>query len=425
MGHTQYNLSAFGAMKSLLTLVAFVGISLGVRAQVTIEQCYDSARVNYPLIVGYDLIDKTKHYSLRNASLAYAPTMSLMGQATYQSQTISLPFAVPGVDPIPKEQYKIAVDLQQAIWDGGLVRAQRKNIIADADVQKLSLDVDLYAIRDRVNNLFFGILLLDKQLSVNDLYNEELWRNFRNIESYVQGGLSNAADLDAVSVEIIANNQRRVAIGASRKAYMLMLGQLVGFEVDSIVEPVIQDVDQTEINRPELTLFESQQRLADSKLYAINAKGMPRLGLFAQGAYGNPGLNLLKAGFTPYAIGGVRLTWDFSGWYSSANDKKLIELQKRNIDAARQTFLFNTELELKQNRGEIERIEAQIVDDDRIIALRDNIKRSAQAKVEGGTMTVNEMMREVTAQNEAILAKQTRLVELLLEQYNLKYRTNN
>lgn len=415
-------------MKRLTVILAALLLPLTAAAQITIEACYDSARANYPLIVRYDLIEKTKQYSLRNAALAYVPKFSISGQATYQSDVTALPFSIPGysIDPIPKDQYKAVAELQQAIWDGGAVRAERKNIMASTEVEKRSLDVDLYAIRERVNQLFFGIMLFDRQIELNDLYNDELWRNFRNVESYVDGGLANAADLDAVSVEILVNSQNRSALVASREAYCGMLSALTGVKIDKIAPPsVIPTVDSRTINRPEIELFDAQKTLADARRYAISAKGLPRIGLFAQGAYGNPGLNFLQAGFTPYAIGGVRVTWDFSGWYSAANDKKLIELQKRNIDAIQETFLFNTRLDLQRNEGEIKRLRAQMDDDDRIIKLRNNITRAAEARVEGGTITVTDMMREVTAENQARLTKSLHEVELLMEIYNIRYKTNN
>lgn len=414
-------------MKRLVVIFAAICISFGALAQTTIEECYSSARANYPLIVRYDLIEKTKQYSLANASLAYVPKFSISAQATYQTDVTALPFTVPGyaIDPIPQDQYKAVAEIQQAIWDGGAVRAERKNIMASSLVDNRSLDVDLYAIRERINNLYFGILLFDRQIEQNDLYNDELWRNFRNIESYVAGGLANSADLDAVSVEILSNNQRRAALTASREAYCSMLSVLTGLRIDKIQTPHTLSIDSKEINRPEMELFDAQKALADSRKYAITAKGLPRLGLFAQGAYGNPGLNFLKAGFTPYAIGGVKVSWDFSGWYSASNDKKLIEIQKRNIDAMQETFLFNTRIALKQDEGEIKRLRAQMEDDDKIISLRGNIKRAAEAKVQGGTLTVVEMMREVTAENQARLAKSLHEVELLLEIYNIRFKTNN
>ncbi len=418
------------AMKRILaTLTILLAMPLLCSAQqrVTIEECYQNAQQNYPLIARYSLIEKTKEYSLKNASLAYVPKFAIDAQATYQTQVIALPFEIPGISipSVSKDQYKASAELQQAIWDGGVVRAQRKNLMATADAEQKSLDVDIYELRGRVNSLFFGVLLLDRQLEATDLLNEELWRNFRLVESYLGGGIATSADLDAVSVEIISNNQRRAAIESSRKAYLDMLSMLTGLSVGAVEEPSAVEVDYHTINRPEIDMFEAQRSVVEAQKYAISARGLPRIGLFVQGAYANPGLNFFESGWTPYAIGGVKLSWDFSGWYSSSNDKKLIEMQKRNIDALEQTFKFNTNLSLKANLGEIERLRTQLEDDDKIIRLRGNVKRAAQAKVEGGTTTVNEMLREVTAENEAIIKRSTHEIELLKELYDIKYKTNN
>lgn len=408
----------------LILLVPLV--SANAQAPTTIEQCYLCARENYPLAKRYGLIEQAKEFNVKNAGKAYLPQIGVSAKASYQTESTQSP--IPQVPlNMPLDQYLVAVEVNQAIWDGGTAKAQKRGIEAGAAVETRQLDVDLYALNDRINNLYFGILTLDEQLALNDLLDAELKRNEATVSSYINGGIANAADLDAVRVELLDNRQKRAAIVASREAYVSMLSSLVGFRVDQIEKPVrpLFVGDTLPVRRPELTLMDAQRTAADTKRLEITAAKTPRIGAFVQGAYGQPGLDMFKTGLTPYAIGGLKLSWNVSGFYTSKNNKAKIEVEKNSIEAARETFLFNTNLELEQSTAEIKRIKAQMVDDDQIIELRGNIKRSAEAKVAQGTLTVTEMLREVTAENAAMRTRALHEVELLMTLYDIKYKTNN
>lgn len=409
----------------LFLAIVFFGV-LSSRGQTSIEQCYRAARENYPLAKRYGLIEQAKEFNVKNAGKAYLPQIGVSAKASYQTEATKSPIPAFSLS-LPLDQYAVSVEVNQAIWDGGTAKAQKRGIEAGAAVETRQLDVDLYALNDRINNLYFGILTLDEQLALNDLLDAELKRNEATVSSYINGGIANAADLDAVRVELLDNRQKRAAIVASREAYINMLSSLVGFAVEQIEKPArpLFLGDTLPVRRAELTLMDAQRAAADIKRLEITAAKTPRLGAFVQGAYGQPGLDMFKSGFTPYAIGGLKLSWNISGFYTSKNNKAKIEVEKNSIEAARETFLFNTALELEQTAAEIKRIKAQMVDDDQIIELRGNIKRSAEAKVAQGTLTVTEMLREVTAENAAMRARALHEVELLMTLYDIKYKTNN
>ncbi|MEG0814387.1 MAG: TolC family protein [Mucinivorans sp.] len=395
-------------------------------AQTTVEQCYQGARENYPLTKRYDLIEKTKQYSLKNAAHAYLPQGGLSAKATIQTDVLTIP--MPGVPELSKDQYQVGLEINQAIWDGGAVHAQKQSIKAGAQVESRQLDVDLYTLNDRVNNLFFGILTLNEQLVLNDLLRDELQRNLVTIGNYVASGIASSSDLDAVKVEILDNRQKRASILASRDAYMAMLNALVGFQIKELVKPNIDtygQIDTLEIKRPELSLFNAQVASIDTKRYAITAQNMPQIGAFVQGAYGDPGLDMFKLGFTPYAIGGVRLSWNFGKLYNIKNEKAKIEVEKNTVNATREAFLFNTNLELEETKAEVRRLRTQMNDDEQIILLRGNIKRASEAKVAGGTLSVSDMLSDVTAENAAMQNKALHEIELLMTIYKIKYKTNN
>ena len=414
----------------IFTLSLFVCVS-GMYGQVTLEECQRKTQDNYPLVRQYDLIEKTQEYNLENVAKGYLPQFALSAKASYQSDVTELPIKIPGVDikGMPKDQYQVMVELQQNIWDGGGIKMQKKQATTEADVEKEKLKVDMYALNNRVNDLYFGILLLDEQLKQNALLQDELERNFRQISSYFENGIANQADLDAVKVEQLNTRQKRIELSFSREAYLKMLSLLTGEELSpetTLEKPVPEKMVNaaSEIHRPELSLFDAQTTGLNVQEKALNVRHLPRFGLFVQGAYGNPGLNMLKNEFSPYYIAGARLSWNFGSLYTLKNDRRVIENKRQQLGSNRDVFLFNTRLQVTQQDQAVRSVEKQMRDDDEIIRLRTNIRRSAEAKVANGTLTVTEMLRELTNESLARQAKAMHEIQRLQGIYQMKYITN-
>lgn len=420
-------------MKRMVFSLSFILFVSGMYGQVTLEECQRKTQDNYPLVRQYGLVEKTKEYNLENAARGYLPQFALSAKASYQSEVTEIPVKLPGVDlkGLPKDQYQVMLELQQKIWDGGGIRMKKKQTTAEAEVEKEKLNVDMYALNSRVNDLYFGILLLDEQLKQNALLQDELERNYRQISAYVENGIANQADLDAVKVEQLNIRQKRVELVSSRSAYLKMLSLLIGEELsqETVLEkPVPQSSDilaVSEIRRPELSLFDAQGAGLQVQEKALNVRHLPQLGLFVQGAYGNPGLNMLKNEFSPYYIAGVRLSWNFGSLYTLKNDRRVIENKRQQLDTNRDVFLFNTRLEMTQQDKAIRSLEKQMQDDNEIIRLRTNIRKSAEAKVANGTLTVTEMLRELTNESLARQSKALHEIQRLMGIYQLKYTTNH
>lgn len=428
-------------MKRLFMLTAFlIGISPAfLKAQeFTLEECQQQAQAYYPLIKRYGLIEKTKEYTISNANKGYLPQFSLSAKASYQSDVTEIPIELPGMDirGMRKDQYQAMLQLDQVVWDGGNIHAQKEVTRATSEVDKQKLEVDMYAINERVNHLFFGILLLEEQLEQNLAMQEELQRNYDNVKAYVKNGIANQADLDAVKVEQLNNMQQQHTLEATHRAYSEMLKIMINHPTP-LTGNVLKKPDVNTllyrgetfsaglIHRPELNLFAAQDRQLEARRKQLTAKNLPKLGLFVQGAYGNPGLNMLKNEFSTYYVAGVRLSWNFGNLYTRKNESRQLTLNQQDVNVQKETFLFNTHLEVTQNNSEIRKLTELMKNDDEIISLRNNIKKSAQAKVANGTLTVTEMLREVTAEN---LAKQDKIlheIQLLSAVYELKYTTNH
>ncbi len=422
-------------MKKLVILNLIFLCNLVAFAQITIHDCYEKAQANYPLIKQYGLIEKSKEYNLSNAGKGYLPQITFSGKATYQSDVTKIPidFSQLGIQGISiptlsKDQYNATVDVNQVLWDGGTIKSKRESVRTSSEVEKKNLAVELYSINDRINQLYFGILLFDAQIEQNKFYREELQRNYDRISSCIQNGIANQADLDAVKVEQLKAIQNKSQLTHSKKAYMDMLSAMTGEKLNPdarLVKPEQITWLNTSIQRPELELYSAKIKNLEAQNKEINAGLMPKFGLFFTGGYGKPGLNMLSDKFEAYYIAGATLSWNFSRLYTNKNSKQLIQNNINSVLTQQETFLFNTNLDISKKQSEIDKYLDQIKYDDDIVALRTSVKQSSEAKMTNGTLSGIDLMRDVNAED---LAKQDKIlheIELLLAMYNLKYVTNN
>lgn len=409
--------------------VLFLFLSISVNAQqITVEACQEKARANYPLVKQYNLIEQTADYNLSNANKGYLPQLMLSAKGTLQSDAISITIAGNKMNQ-DKDQYQAVLEASQVIWDGGVIKAQKQINSAGSEIEKQKLEVDLFALNERVNQLFFGILLLNEQVKQNDILQSELLVNYNRVEAYKQNGVANQSDLDAIKVEQINSIQRETELKSTNKSYCIMLSTLTGLTINEQTElskPLINLslLKDTVNHRPELGMFEAQNKLYDSQKSLLNAGNLPKIGLFAQAGVGKPGLNMLSNALSDFYIGGVRLSWNLSGYYTQRNNINKLEVNKKNVDIQKETFLFNTDLKTKQQQTEIEKLQTVITNDDEIIRLRENIKKSATAKVDNGTLTVSDLIREINAENQARQVKSLHEIQLIMSVYQLKNNIN-
>ena len=403
-------------------------------AQLSIETCYRKAQANYPLIQRYGLIEKTEAYNLSNAAKGYLPQISFSAQASYQSDVTKIPFdpaelGFEGIEipSVSQDQYKATLDVNQAIWDGGMVRSEKQVHRTQAEVERKDLDVSLYAINDRVNQLFFGILLADAQIKQNQVLQAELERHCAQVSSYIENGVANQSDLDALRVDLLQAKQQEAQYAHTKRAYVSMLSKLIGKEIREKTEFVRPEVVRPLVgrnNRPELALYEAQIQNLKAQDARIRAGLMPRLGLFVTGGYGKPGLDMLENDFKAYYLAGVKLSWNIGNFWTKKNDQAKIQTSIRSIEAARETFIFNTDLDIAQRNSTIDTYFEQLKYDDEIIALHASVRRASEAKMANGTLSGTDLTRDIHAEQSAIQNKILHEMELLLAIYNLKYVTN-
>jgi outer membrane protein TolC len=399
------------------------------RPKWSIEELQQRAEKNYPLAKQYGLIEQSRDYTLSNASKGYLPQLGLSARATFQSDVTQLPAAMPGVKPMNKDQYQAVVELNQTIWDGGAIEAQKKLARASSETELKRAEAELYAVRERVNQLFFGTLLIEEQLRQTDIFISELSNSFKKISAFVDNGIATKSDLDAVRVEILKADQKREELTMTNSTYRDMLAALTGVQEvkDNILIKPKADLHNAsgEINRPELGVFDAQMKLLTSQESGIKASTMPRFNLFLQGGYGNPGLNMLKNEFSTYYIGGVRLVWNFGSFYTKGNSIKQLESSRERIRVQRETFLFNNSLAERQQINEVDKLAKQLATDEEIIGLREGIKKAAEKRLEEGTISVSDLIREINAENLARQERATHEIMHLMAIYSIKYLKNN
>lgn len=415
-------------IRTFLLLCAW-SLSMISQAQITLESCQQQARENYPLVRQYELLQLAEKYTLSNVAKGNLPQISLSGKISYQSEATTFPFEIPGlgIKGLPKDQYQALVEIKQNVWDGGKIRHQKAQVKAVTEENARQLDTSMYALEERVNQVFFGILLLDEQRTQNKLLEEELVRNLKTVEAYRMNGTANDADVDAVQVEILQTKQQRIQLENNRTAYLRMLSLLTGKEFPAqaqLIRPEPVATTSSGFNRPELRWYEAQEQTVAIQRKGLQSGYLPSFSLFAQGAYGNPGLDILKDKFRAYYLVGARFTWNFGSLYTLKNDRKKLDNQLQKIQNERDLFLFHTQLQVAEENGTIQSLRQQMKKDEEIIRLRENIRRSAQAKVANGTLSVSDMLKEITAENLARQAKAVHEVQLLMHLHQRKHLTN-
>ena len=415
---------------NLLVSLFILAAGISQAQSLTLAQCYELAKKNYPLIKQRALISQSKEFSVANLRSGYLPQLSINGQATYQSAVTQVPISLPGLDikPLSKDQYKIYADINQNLFDGNNIKNQSLVQETSARVEDQKLEVELYKVNDRINQIFFGVLMMDEQARQIELIQNDLKSSLTKVEASIANGVAFKTSADILQAELLKTEQRIIETRSNRKAFLQMLGLFINQELNEktvLEKPLAFDTAPDAINRPELSLYNFQTELLGSQYKLNNTKVLPKMSLFAQGGYGRPGLNALLNEFSTYYIGGLRLSWNIGGYYNLARDKQLLDVNVQALNAQKETFLFNTKVSLKQQSGEITKLQELIAVDRKIIDLRARIKSTAKAQLDNGVITANDYLRELNAEDQASENLIFHGIQLLLNQYAYKTTSGN
>ena len=401
----------------------------------TLEECQQAAERNYPLIQQYDLINKTTELTVSNIQKGWLPQVSASAQATYQSDVVSFPdemqalYQQMGINMkgLTKDQYRVGIDVQQTVFDGGAIRSQKEIARAQGQVQQVQNEVNIYKVRKRVNEMYFALLLIDEQMKLNTDLQELLAGNERKLESMKKNGTAAESDWHSVKAERLNVVQQMTSLQAQRQALVRMFSTFCGIEVKEIQTPPLTPPleGRGAVARPELKAIDAQLKLADAQEKALDAALMPKLGVFAQGFYGYPGYNMfedmMRRKFSWNGMVGARLTWNIGALYTRKNDKASLNAQRSTLNIQKETFLFNNNLEQIQQNENIERYKKLMADDEEIITLRSSIRKAAESKLSHGIIDVNDLVKEINNENAARVGQSMHEIQMLKEIYDQKF----
>lgn len=333
------------------------------------------------------------------------------------------------VKGLRKDQYRIGVDINQTIYDGGLIREQKNVAQLEGEVQQAQTTTELYSVRGRINELYFGILLLDEKLMLNKDLQTLLQSNLDKLQAMLAHGTAMQSDVNILKAEKLKAEQQATELEASRQSLMNMLSLFTGKQITGIAMPQDIVVSSAGNNRPELDLFNSQIKLFYAREKLLDARLKPRVSAFAQGYYGYPGFDQFDAMFNRTwklnGMIGVRVSWNIGALYTRKNDRAKLNAARGLTETVRETFLFNNRLlETQQNDG-IAKYGKLISEDRDIITLRREVRRAAESKLTHGIIDTNNLLQEITREKQSRINLSTHQVLLLKEKYDLKYTTNN
>lgn len=422
----------------LLFLLAAIAAAITARAGLTLEECMAQAKENYPLLAKYDIVGRTADISLSDINRGWLPRVNVYAQSTLQNDIPAWPDALSDMlaamnqnfRGLSRFQYKAGVDVAQTVWDGGASRAARRVERASADVRKASVEVEMYAVRERVQNIFFGILLMERQIDQTRQSLALLKAGHERLEAMVANGTAMKSDAAMVEAQILSTCQRLDQAEAALASYRSMLSLYTGLDASSIqlVTPAADVPADDTPARPELRLLDLRSRLNDAALARQDAALMPRIGFFAQAYYGYPGLNyfesMMKRDMSFNIIGGLKVSWNIDSFYTRSTSRRSTALENESLRADRETFLFNTRLLTTQQRRQIDALRDVMATDGRIVELSTEVRRAAESQLANGVIDTTALLAKITDENQARLAQQYHEIQLIQQIYQLRHTLN-
>lgn len=407
---------------SAVLLAGFAALFAGADT-LTISECYKLARENYPMIKKFSLIKEAEKYDLENASRGYLPQFSLGANAMYLSDTPE----IMGQSFLPQEQYRAQIGVNQVLWDGGNISANKHMTRAQAKVEIENNEVILYELNDRINRLFFGILLQNEALAQNAIHQKDIKDAIASVEAMIANGSANEYDLNLLKVELLRVQQKESEVKASREAYRQMLSFMVNKKIGdstTLEIPQAPELGSGKIARPELAYYTAREEFFDAKKDIVGAGLMPKISLFGYGGYGQSSFASLRDEKL-YGVGGISFSWSFGNYYTERNERLKISADKSAVRAQSEAFIFNTRLQMMQEDGEIKKMSELVARDAEIVRLRRSIKDIAFARMNNGAISTTDFIRELNAKDLAEQAYIQHKLEKLSRQYNYKYLTND
>jgi outer membrane protein TolC len=404
-------------------MILYCGPAQGQK-YLSLQQVFELSQKNYPYIKQRELVAETKDIGIKNLSSGYYPQLTINGQGSYQSDVTRVEIPIPNIKipSQPKDQYRLTADVSELLYDGGLIREQKNVQQLDASVEQQKVEVELYNLKNRVNQIYFTILYQDALLKQVDLLINNVQIGISKVKPQVENATILRSNLQLLEAQLLQTQQRAIEIRNTRKGLIDALALFINQPIDETTKLSMPGaellVDDTLIDRPEVKLYQQQSKLLAGHQKLINARNQPKASAFVQGGYGRPGLNLLSNNFDWFYITGLRLNWSLGGLYTAKREKDLIEINRQSVDLQKETFLLNTQSQLKQQRAEIAKYAELVSSDQAIIDVRQKITEASKAQLENAVITANDYLLQINAEDQARQALATHRLQLLQAQIN-------
>ncbi len=402
--------------RTLIFLLLFSAtFGYGQVNSINLEMCYRLARENYPRLSDTLRQQQISDLKLKNFGTVWNPQLNLNGQGTYQSEVTKVSVPIPGINiPSPsKDQYKVYLDLKQTIYDGGATTANSQAEKSGLAADRQNLEVELYALNDKVNQLYFAVLLMTENESVMKLKLSLLDERIKLLESAFKNGMVTSRDLDLLKAERLLTDQQIGEIRSERLSGLGALGIITNQvlnENTTLAEPVVNKKSEL-ITRPELKYFDLLGNKIDQNSQLLQKARNPKIFGFGQAGYGRPGLNMLKNTFDPYYLVGLGVSWNILDRKQTGRSREILEVQKQMIGSQRALFDQSISIALFRANEAIKKAEQLLKIDEDLVVLRENIAKQSASQLGNGTITSADYVVDLNAVTQARINKKSHKVQ--------------
>lgn len=411
-------------MKKIIIFFALIiGVQMSSQEQISLDNCYELVAINYPLAKQAAILAEKNELELAIIETEKLPQLDLTAQATYQSEVIEIPIPNSGITPPNNDQYRAMLNVNQLIYAGGVINAKTNFKNAALNTQQKQLEVNLYQLKKQINQIYFSILFVQELNNLLESKQTQLQTKLKEVKSGIRNGIVLPSSDKLIEAELLKIKLQFTEIEHSKETLVSTLSSLIGMtlysDIDFVNPEIILELTDT-ISRPELELFELKKVEIETSEQLLSKKNSPRFYGFANGGYGNPGLNPLDNSFQTFYTVGLKMNWNIFDWKSTKKQRQSIILNKDLIDTEQDTFMLKTSIELNQLQTEIAKISEFISTDIEIIALRNEVLKSAESQLKNGIITSSAYITELTKLYEDENNLNTHQIQLMLVKANYK-----
>jgi outer membrane protein TolC len=410
----------------LITSFLLVAFYSNAQQSLILEDCYALANKNYPIAKQIGLLQQKSDYEVEALKTGKLPKIDLVAQGSYQNQVTTIPNPI--LEPLNKDQYRANFDVNQLIYNGGLIDANTKLKEAQTKTQQQQVEVNLYQIKTRINQLFFSILLLQERKELLISKQNQLVSKIKEVTSGIKFGAILPASEKVLEAENLKIKQQLSEIQFDKKRLFENLSSLIFTtvpEMTTLEKPIVITDETSQNNRPELKYFELQNQQIEASKTVISKNNLPKINAFGIAGYGNPGLNMVDNSYQPIFMVGLRANWNVFDWNKSKAEKDALTVSADIVATEKETFLLNNTLQLQEMDNEIKKSEEIIKTDTEIIGLREYVEKSANSQLKNGVITTSEYLVEFTNLYEARTNQKLHEIQLALAKANYQVSKGN